>query len=114
MKKKLLTIILATTMALSFTACGSGGDSSGDTPKSTSESSTKEPEKEPEQEVTYQSILDDYTQKIKEATPGLVEEYNAEAAEKAGDVNALAELSNAKIEKLAEISNDGIGAFKPD
>lgn len=59
-------------------------------------------------DTIYQEILDEYTKKIQEATPGLIEEYNTEAASKSGDINALAEISNAKISKLAEISNEGI------
>ena len=46
---------------------------------------------------SYQSILDEYTQKITEAAPQLVDEFNEEAAGKNGDINALAELSNSKV-----------------
>lgn len=56
---------------------------------------------------SYQSILDDYTKKLQEASPKLVDEYNKEYSALNGDINALAELSNKKVEKLAEISNDG-------
>lgn len=56
---------------------------------------------------SYQSILDDYTKKLQEASPKLVDEYNNEYPALNGDINALAELSNKKVEKLAEISNDG-------
>lgn len=58
--------------------------------------------------ASYQRILDDYSEKIKEATPSLVEEYKDESAEHSGDINELAKISNDKIGKLAEISNDGI------
>lgn len=58
--------------------------------------------------TSYQSILDEYTKKLKDATPRLVEEYKSEAAEHSGDINKLAEISNAKISELAEISNEGI------
>lgn len=113
MKKKLLTIMLATTMALSFTACGgSSSDTSKaatkteDTAKTEDSTDTQKADKV---EVTYQSILDDYTQKLADATPGLVDEFNNEAGDKGGDMNALAELCNAKVEKLAEICNEGVG-----
>lgn len=56
----------------------------------------------------YQAILDDYTQKIKEAAPKLVDEYNAEYPNNQNGVEGLAELSNDKISALAEISNEGI------
>lgn len=59
-------------------------------------------------DASYQSILDEYSEKIKEATPGLVDEYKNEAAEHSGDINKLAEISNDKVNKLAEISNEGI------
>lgn len=102
-----MAILLIATMTLSMTACG-GNSAETDNTSTKSEQSTDAVEEEPAEEVTYQSILDEYTQKIIDATPGLVEEYNNESADCGGDVNALAELSNAKIEKLAEISNDGI------
>lgn len=92
--KKILTALLALGIIFSFAACGSEG--------ATEDAASTEPT------VTYESIYDEYAQKIKDATPRLIEEYNNEAAEKAGDINALAEFSNAKIEKLAEISNEGI------
>ena len=103
MKKKIVTLLLIGGMALSMTACGGGKE-----PAKNNEPKAEKVEKEPEVEVTYQSILDDYTQRIADATPGLVEEYNNEAAPIAGDLNALAELSNSKVEKLAEISNQGV------
>lgn len=56
----------------------------------------------------YQAILDEYTQKIKDAAPKLVDEYNAEYPNNQNGVEGLAELSNDKISKLAEISNEGI------
>ena len=103
MKKKIVAMILVGAMALSITACSGDKESS-----KNNEPKTEKVEKEPEVEVTYQSILDDYTQKIADATPGLVEEYNNESAAIADDLNALAELSNSKVEKLAEISNQGV------
>lgn len=67
MKKKILTLILAATMALSFTACG---DLSTDNEKETATKIKKEPVEEP--------VLDDYTQKVKDETPALVEEYGSD------------------------------------
>lgn len=58
---------------------------------------------------SYQSILDYYTVKIKVATPGLINEYKAEAANNTGGLMELAEISNNKVSKLAEISNEGVG-----
>lgn len=109
MRKRIVALMLAGMMALSTTACGGSADTSAKAETKTEQTEKSETAEtaETEEEVTYQSILDEYTQKIKDATPGLIDEYNAEAAEKAGDVNALAELSNSKIEKLAEISSEG-------
>lgn len=59
-------------------------------------------------EQKYQAILDEYTKKIKDAVPGLVQEYNNEAANNQGGVEGLATISNEKVAKLAEISNEGV------
>jgi hypothetical protein len=57
---------------------------------------------------SYQSILDYYTWKIENAVPGLIAEYNAEAANNTGGLQGLAEISNNKVVKLAEIESDGV------
>lgn len=57
--------------------------------------------------ATYQSILDEYSQKLKAATPDLVAKYNREAASHTGDITALAELSTKIIGDLANISAEG-------
>lgn len=112
MKKKFLATILIATLALSMTACGggetkvTGGNASvEENAEKTSDDTEKEAESE---DITYQDILDDYTKKIEDATPGLVEEYNTESEEYTGDIQKLAELSNSKVEKLAEICNEGV------
>ena len=56
----------------------------------------------------YQTILDDYSERIRSAVPGLIEEYNTEAENNKEGLQGLATLSNEKISKLAEILNDGI------
>lgn len=103
MKNKIVAMMMIGMLAVSMTACGGS-----ETPTKNPSESTQNQE-ELKTEATYQSILDDYTTKIKEAVPKLLEEYNSESADKLNDINALAELSNSKIEKLAEISNEGIG-----
>ena len=112
MKKRIAIMALTGMMAISMTACGNS-DAKETSPQNATEQenadeSAQEPVAEPDEEVTYQSILDQYSQKLSEAAPTLVEEYNAEAAGMAGDINALAELSTGKIEKLAEISTEGM------
>ena len=57
--------------------------------------------------ASYEEILADYSARIREATPRLVDEFNAEAQQLKGDRNALAQLSNDKIAELAKISNEG-------
>lgn len=94
--KKVLSLLLVLGLCIGLTGCGESDV--GETPKTDKKGET----------VTYQSILDEYTKKITDATPGIVEEFNTEAQDKKGDINALAELSNAKTEKLAEICNEGI------
>lgn len=59
-------------------------------------------------EESYQSILDEYTSKLQNATPGLIEEYYDEAADNTDGLTGLAEISNSKIGKLAEIETDGV------
>ena len=59
-------------------------------------------------EEAYQEILTEYSEKLRAATPGLIEEYKAEAANNTAGLDGLAEISNEKIGKLAEISNDGV------
>lgn len=110
MKKRIVAIMMAGMLAVSATACGGGsGEDASDTTQEADNASDSAEAEDPEAEVTYQSILDDYTKQIQDATPGLVDEYNTEAADKAGDLEALAELSNSKVEELAKICNDGVG-----
>ncbi len=57
---------------------------------------------------SYEEIYETYAQKIRDAAPGLVEEYEAEAAENTEGLDGLAEISANKIEKLAEIETEGV------
>ena len=57
--------------------------------------------------ASYEEIYDDYSQRIIDATPELIEEFNTEAAGHSGDIDTLAELCNDKIEELAEIEVEG-------
>ena len=56
----------------------------------------------------YQSIYDTYSQKLRDATPGLIDEYYSEAQTNTDGLEGLAEIANAKVEKLAEIANEGV------
>jgi len=64
-------------------------------------------EPETSQGVGYEGIYNEYSQKLKEATPKLIEEYRTEAKNNTKGLEGLAELSNSKVEKLAEISTEG-------
>ena len=57
--------------------------------------------------ATYQDVLEEYTVKLQEAAPGLVEEFREEAEPVKGDLTALADLSAEKISVLAEIATEG-------
>lgn len=78
------------------------------TVSSTMTSVEKEQEAAKEAKQSYQSILDEYTKKIKDTAPKLVEEYKTEASTNTNGVDGLAEISNNKVQELAKISNDGI------
>lgn len=79
-----------------------------DASKSNTSNSTSKKDSNLSESEKDQKILDDYTNKIIAATPGLVAEYNSEAASNNSGIDGLATISNAKITKLAEISNEGI------
>lgn len=57
---------------------------------------------------SYAGILELYTQKMEDAVPGLVREYENESAGVA-DIMELAEICNDKVSDLAEICNEGVG-----
>ena len=56
---------------------------------------------------TYQTILDEYTSKMKQAVPDLIQQYKTESTG-ISDINRLAEICNDKVSVLAEICNEGI------
>jgi hypothetical protein len=56
----------------------------------------------------YQAVLDEYSKKIRAATPRLINEYKAEAAKNSDGLMGLAQISMAKVFELAEISNEGV------
>lgn len=112
--KKALSFLLALLMVISLCACGDTSipatdDTSSPEPSSKPEESVVNEESvEEETEYTsYQEILDAYTVKLQEATPGLIEEYNAEAAENTDGLEGLATICNEKVSALAEISMEG-------
>lgn len=72
------------------------------------ETEVEEPVVEEVSEYSYQTILDEYTQKLRDATPLLIEEYNEAAKSNEDGLMGLAKLCNEKVSELAKISTDGI------
>lgn len=58
--------------------------------------------------TSYEDILEEYSEKLRNATPILIEEYNNEAANNNEGLSGLATLCNDKVSELATISMDGI------
>ena len=56
---------------------------------------------------SYEDILNEYSKKLRDATPKLIEEYNEEAKNNQDGLTGLATISNEKISELAEISVEG-------
>lgn len=57
--------------------------------------------------LSYQSILDEYTIKLQNETPKLIQEYKDEAANNNDGLMGLATISMNKVTKLAEICTEG-------
>lgn len=56
----------------------------------------------------YQAILNEYTIKLQNATPDLIDEYYAEAANNTAGLQGLATICNNKVSVLAGICNEGV------
>lgn len=113
--KKMLSSLLALFMVVFLCACGNTSIPVTDDASSFEQSSEpvasvvdETPVEEKAEYSSYQEILDDYTIKLQEATPGLIEEYNAEAAENTAGLEGLATICNDKVSELAAISMEGI------
>lgn len=86
--KKALSFLLALLMVISLCACGDTSTPATDDTSSPEQSSelaesvvSEEPVEEETEYTSYQEILDAYTVKLQEATPGLIEDIMREAAE---------------------------------
>ena len=91
MRKKIIALLMVA-MVATLAGCGSSG--------------TKETKKAEEKKPTYESVYKEYSQKMNDATPGLIEEYKKDA-EGVSDMNKLANISAKKTEKLANICAKG-------
>jgi len=64
-------------------------------------------EEQPEGQDGYEAIYEEYAAKLRAATPGLIEEYNAEAAQNTDGTEGLADICTEKISVLSNILNEG-------
>lgn len=126
--KKLIAVAITGLLAVSLVACGS---SSNQTEPSSSEQGQTTESSEKKNEVenvadnlknegknavdsligageSYEDVYGEYSQKIIDATPTLIDEFKAEADASDGQIDSLAEISNKKVEKLAAIANEGV------
>ena len=79
MKKKIVALLLASSMAFSLSACGGSGSDSSSSKSDTkteetakSDTSSDNSSADQSEETTYQSILDEYTQKLLKQLQGLL------------------------------------------
>ena len=60
---------------------------------------------------SYEDIYKEYSKKITDLSPKLIEEYKTEAASNTKGIEGLAEIANSKVEQLAEIDAEGTEAM---
>ena len=105
MKKKIMALLLVSVLGVSVVACG---DTTIDEPAKKDEVVEEVKDDKVTDDSTYESILEEYSKKLKEQAVILAEEYNNEAADLGGNLEELAELVNSKVEKLAFTSTEGM------
>ncbi len=110
MKKRIAVLIGA--LIIGLTACGGSNSATGDNVagKPAADASSAQTDSSNNAEGVYSSyeeIYEAYAKKLTDTTPGLIEEYKTEAASNDKGVVGLAEISNSKVTKLAEISTKG-------
>lgn len=111
MKKRIAVLIGA--LILGLTACGSsnsasGGDNVAGKPAADASSAQTDCSNNVEGVYSsYEEIYEAYAKKLTDTTHELIEEYKTEAASNDKGVVGLAEISNSKVTKLAEISTEG-------
>ena len=100
MKAKIIIFILI--FAISANACGT---------TDRSPQNVTNPEVamiETEDDLTYQNILDEYEQKLKNETLNIVEEYNIEYKKVSDSANDMLELAESKWNKILAIDAEGV------
>lgn len=60
---------------------------------------------------SYEDIYKEYSKKITDLSPKLIEEYKKEAASNTNGIEGLAEIANSKVEQLAELDAEGTEAM---
>lgn len=97
-----------TTMTDAIAAPFSGGSSATTQQVTTPAASEQAPDMQTQSTGGgYQAILDEYSEKLRAATPGLIEEYKAEAAQNSGGLQGLATIATNKTTVLAGITTQG-------
>ena len=116
--KKVLSMVMVLVLGMMvLSACGvtldvemddDGSQSANSTPVGETEGESVTDDTEIESSGSYEDILNEYSQKLRDATPVLIEEYNDAAKDNQDGLSGLATLCNEKVSKLAVISNEGI------
>lgn len=99
---KVRVLISLFIIATSVSACGSSNTNSQNV------TNPNDVSIETENDVTYQDILDEYKQKLKNKTVSIVEEYNAEYEKVSDSSNAMLELAESKWNKILAINAEGV------
>lgn len=97
--RKILNLLICGFLFVGLVACATNPD---DSPSNKDDDTSSEVD-----ETSYQGILDEYTKKMEEITPSLVESFKIEAnASDRLDVT-LANISTEKVTELADILTQG-------
>ena len=97
--KKIILVLLVLAMIMTMMVGCSVADTTSD---------TETPKIEELIFGSYEDILNEYSKKLREATPRLIEEYNDEAKNNQDGLMGLATICNEKVSELAEISVEGV------
>ena len=95
--KRIILGLLVLAIIMTMVGCSNTGTSS----------NTETPKIEELIFGSYEDILNEYSKKLRDATPKLIEEYNEEAKSNQDGLMGLANISSEKVSKLAEISVEG-------
>lgn len=104
MKKMVVTLALVCLVVANFSGCGIPEDKE----QPQNEDANLAEEVAPNENYeSYEAIYNDYVQRLKNATPVLIKEYEQEAKVNNGGLQGLAQIANSKIAELADITTEG-------